>query len=139
MSVRQVLALVAAVLTLGAGAGTGAGQTTTTAEPNVPFTVTHDVRYGTAGGHDLLLDTYVPDDTNAERVAVVLLHGGAWRTGDKANVVEEATRMARRGWVVFAVNYRLNVPEAFPAEIDDARAAVEWARRHADHYRLDPG
>ena len=45
-------------------------------EATVPFTVTHDVRYGTAGGQDLLLDAYVPDDTNAERVAVVLIHGG---------------------------------------------------------------
>ncbi len=135
---RAALALVAAVLALGAGAG---GQTTSTTEPqpDVPFIVTKDVTYGSAGGQDLLLDAYVPDDTNAERVSVFLLHGGAWRTGDKPNVVEEATRMARRGWVVFAVNYRLDAPEVFPAEIDDVRAAVEWARLNAYEYRLDPG
>ena len=68
-----------------------------------------------------------------------LLHGGGWRLGDKRDVVDFATRMARRGWVVFAVNYRLNVPEAFPAEIDDVQTAVKWARLHAYDYRLDPG
>jgi acetyl esterase len=70
---------------------------------------------------------------------VFLIHGGAWRTGDKSDVVEEATRLARRGWVVFALNYRLGEPEAFPAEIDDVRAAVTWARANALDYRLDPG
>ncbi len=129
-------AMVAAALAVGAG---GQATTVTTEPKAVPFTVTHDVRYGTAGGDDLLLDAYVPDDTNAERVSVVLIHGGAWRTGDKADVVEEATRLARRGWVVFAVNYRLTESEAFPAEIDDVRAAVEWARLNAYDYRLDPG
>ena len=54
-------------------------------------------------------------------------------------MVDVATRMAQRGWVVFAVNYRLNVPEAFPAEIDDVQTAVKWARLNAYDYRLDPG
>jgi acetyl esterase/lipase len=135
---RALLPLVAAVLALGAGAGQTQPAPTTT-EPNVPFTVTRDVRYGTADGQDLLLDAYVPDDTNAERVAVVLIHGGAWRTGDKSDVVEEANLLARRGWVVFAVNYRLGQPEAFPAEIDDVQTAVKWARENAYQYRMDPG
>ena len=138
---RRLLGLVAALLALGAAGGQTTTPTTTTTGvgKDVPFTVTHDVRYGSAGGQDLLLDAYVPDDTNAERVAVVLIHGGAWRTGDKSNVVEEATLLARRGWVVFAVNYRLREPEAFPAEIDDVQTAVKWARENAYEYRMDPG
>ena len=131
------LVLVAALLALGAGVGQTA--TTAPAPKDVPFTVSHDVRYGTAGGQDLLLDAYVPDDTNAERVAVILIHGGAWRTGDKSDVVAEATLLARRGWVVFAVNYRLRERDAFPAEIDDVQAAVKWARANAYEYRMDPG
>ncbi|MEA2828587.1 MAG: hypothetical protein QOG43_3026 [Actinomycetota bacterium] len=137
------LVLAAALLTLGAGAGGGQSTTTSTKPPPdigpVPFTVSHDVKYGRAGDQDLLLDTYVPDDTNAERVSVFLIHGGAWRTGDKRDVVDVATRMAQRGWVVFAVDYRLGEPEAFPAEIDDVQTAVKWARLNAYDYRLDPG
>jgi acetyl esterase/lipase len=137
---RAALVLAAALLALGAAGQTSPTSSSTVApEPHGPFTVTHDVRYGTAGGQDLLLDTYVPDDKNAERVSVFLLHGGGWRLGDKRDVVDFATRMAQRGWVVFAVNYRLDVPEAFPAEIDDVQTAVKWARLHAYDYRLDPG
>ena len=137
---RIGLVLGAALLTL----GTGGQSTTTTTKPPpaigpLPVDISHDVKYGSAGGQDLLLDTYVPDDTNAERVSVFLIHGGAWRTGDKRNVAAVATRMAERGWVVFALNYRLTEPEAFPAEIDDVQTAVEWARFNAFDYRLDPG
>ncbi len=137
---RAALVLVAALLALGAaGQPSPTPPSTVPPEPMRPFTVTHDVKYGTAGGQDLFLDAYVPDDNNAERVSVFLLHGGGWRLGDKRDVVDVATRMARRGWVVFAVNYRLNVPEAFPAEIDDVQTAVKWARLNAYDYRLDPG
>ena len=41
--------------------------------------------------------------------------------------------------MVFAVNYRLSEPEAFPAEIDDVQTAVKWARENAYEYRMDPG
>ncbi|MEA2973703.1 MAG: hypothetical protein QOG82_2161 [Actinomycetota bacterium] len=137
---RAALVLVAALLALGAaGQPAPTPPSTVPPEPTGPFTVTHDVQYGTAGGQDLFLDAYVPDDKNAERVSVFVLHGGGWRLGDKRDVVDVATRMAQRGWVVFAVNYRLNVPEAFPAEIDDVQTAVKWARLNAYDYRLDPG
>jgi acetyl esterase/lipase len=138
MARRILVVLVAALVSLGAAAG----QAPTTQAPaprDVAFHVQHDVRYGAAGGQDLLLDAYVPDDTNAERVAVVVIHGGAWRTGDKRDVVDVATHLARRGWVAFAVDYRLEEPEAFPAEIDDVEAAVTWARANAYEYRMDPG
>jgi len=139
MARRTLLILVGALLALGAGSGQVPPTPAPTTPEEVPFEVRSNVRYGTAGGQDLFLDAYVPDDTNAERVSVFVIHGGAWRTGDKADVVEEATRLARRGWVAFAVNYRLTAPEAFPAEIDDVQTAVKWARANADEYRLDPG
>jgi acetyl esterase len=138
MARRTVLLLVLAVLALGAGVSQPSRPATTVEPEEVPFTVRHDVVYGNVGGRDLLLDAYVPDDTNAERVSVFVLHGGAWRSGDKRDVVEEAALLARRGWVVFAVNYRLDEPEAFPAEIDDVRAAVSWARLNAPELGLDP-
>jgi len=100
--------------------------------------VRRDVRYGTAGGVPLLLDAYVPPPTGALRPAVVLLHGGGWRVGDKASFAEEAERLTDRGWVTFSVNYRLNEPEAFPAEVDDVVAAVRWVRANAAAYGVDP-
>lgn len=108
------------------------------AEPSVE--VRRDVEYGTANGKRLLLDAYVPAAPGGEdRPAVLMFHGGGWRIGDKASWAVEANRLAARGWVAFSVNYRLDEPSAFPAEIDDAQAAVRWARAHAEEYSIDPG
>ena len=97
-----------------------------------------DIEYGTANGKRLLLDAYVPPAGGDRRPAVVMIHGGGWRVGDKASWQPEAERLAAKGWVAFSVNYRLDEPAVFPAEIDDVQAAVRWVRAHADEYRVDP-
>jgi acetyl esterase len=106
------------------------------AQPSVD--VHSDIEYGTANGKRLLLDAYVPA-AGEDRPAVVMIHGGGWRAGDKASWRPEAEKLAARGWVAFSVNYRLDEPAVFPAEIDDVGAAVRWVRAHAREYRVDPG
>jgi acetyl esterase/lipase len=99
--------------------------------------VRRDVQYGVANGKRLLLDAYVPPGGD-RRPAVVMIHGGGWRAGDKASWEPEATRMVEHGWVAFSVNYRLDEPEPFPAEIEDVQAAVRWVRENAEQYGVDP-
>jgi acetyl esterase len=106
------------------------------AQPTVD--IRRDVEYGTANGKRLLLDAYVPAAGEGRRPAVVMIHGGGWRVGDKASWQPEAERLAGRGWVAFSINYRLDEPAVFPAEIDDVQAAVRWVRSHAEEYRIDP-
>ena len=96
------------------------------------------MRYGTADGKPLLLDVYLPVTTGRGRSAVVLVHGGAWRGGDKRDFAVEARRLAAAGLVAFSVNYRLDTMPAFPAQVDDVQAAVRWVRGHADDYGVDP-
>jgi acetyl esterase/lipase len=77
--------------------------------------------------------------------AVLLLHGGSWIGGSAAawrsDPAESVVRLARRGLVVFAVDYRLARPGApsWPAVVGDLREAVRWVRRHADEFGVDPG
>ena len=97
-----------------------------------------DIEYGTANGKRLLLDAYVPPAGEDPRPAVVMIHGGGWRAGDKASWRPEAEQLAARGWVAFSINYRLDEPAVFPAEIDDVQAAVRWVRAHAQEYGVDP-
>jgi acetyl esterase/lipase len=40
--------------------------------------------------------------------------------------------------VGLAVGYRLDTPAALPGQLEDAQAAVEWTREHADEYAIDP-
>lgn len=103
-----------------------------------PVTVTKDVLYGTANGKPLRLDAYLPPSDGGERrPAVILIHGGGFRSGDKASFEPEARHLTRFGWVAFSINYRLDEQFAFPAELDDVRAAVDWVRAHAADYEVD--
>lgn len=124
---RSAVALVLALLALIAPAG---------AQPAVE--IRRDVEYGTANGKRLLLDAYVPPAGEDRRPAVVMIHGGGWRVGDKASWRPEAERLATKGWVAFSINYRLDEPAVFPAEIEDVQAAVRWVRAHAEEYKVDP-
>jgi len=119
-------------------AQTSTQASTQTSTQTQAAAVRNDVEYGTANGKRLLLDAYVPEAGEDRRPAVVMVHGGGWRVGDKASWAEEAQRFAARGWVAFSVNYRLDEPSVFPAEIDDVQAAVRWVRAHAKEYRVDP-
>jgi triacylglycerol lipase len=102
-----------------------------------PFSVQRDVVYGTSENVELKADIYQPRD-EAPCPAVVMIHGGAWLSGSKIQVAHHAMRIAKRGYVVMAINYRLAPKYTFPAQIDDCRAAVQWIRRNSQAYRVDP-
>ena len=74
----------------------------------------------------------------AGRPAVILVHGGGWRSGDRGWWAAQGRRLAARGWVAFSVDYRLAPAHTFPAAVEDVRAAVRWVRAHADDYGVDP-
>ncbi|BDS05850.1 hypothetical protein NT6N_08900 [Oceaniferula spumae] len=104
--------------------------------------VTRGITYGTAKGHKLLLDIYLPEPNAAQskRPAIVGIHGGGWERGSKTDFAPIATRMAEKGYVVFAINYRLarGGKNLWPAQLDDAQLAVRWVRYHAQKYKVDP-
>ncbi|MDQ2914904.1 MAG: alpha/beta hydrolase [Chloroflexota bacterium] len=107
--------------------------------------IRRDLQYGVAGGERLLLDAYLVSG-QAARPAVVFVHGGGFRAGDKAFVApgEQAfttigTALARDGYAVFAINYRLAPRFRFPAAEHDVLAAVGWVRSHAHALGVDPG
>ena len=65
-----------------------------------------DVEYGEAGQERLLLDVHVPDDDALHPVAIVV-HGGGWGSGDKAEVPYLTEPLTAAGFTWFSINYRL--------------------------------
>jgi acetyl esterase/lipase len=101
-------------------------------------TVKNDVTYRTVDGEQLKLDVYQPATKGKNRPAVVIIHGGAWTIGDKAWFAPQGNQLAGRGFVAFSLNYRLAPAHTYPAAVDDVDAAVEWVRKHAKEYGVDP-
>ncbi len=85
----------------------------------------------------LKCDIYMPEG-DGPFPAVLVIHGGAWAWGSKSVYVRLSKRIATRGFVVMAINYRLAPKHPFPAQILDAQYAVRWLRHHAQEYRVDP-
>jgi acetyl esterase/lipase len=103
-----------------------------------PATDHLDVTYATHP-RPLRLDLHLPAGTPPFPV-VVWVHGGGWQSGDKRlNPNHPALRQRGRGYAVASVEYRLSGEAAFPAQIQDCKAALRWLRANAAAYGLDPG
>ena len=99
------------------------------------FATYEGIEYASAGGKRLLLDLRVPD-VGGPHPVIIYLHSGAWITGNRTG--GPAIRQARRGYAVASIDYRLAPQSIWPAQIEDAKAAVRWIRGNAGRFNLDP-
>lgn len=107
----------------------------TAASAQTTFTLHEAIEYARPNGTPLLLDLRVPDGPGPHPV-LVYLHSGAWVTGDRTG--GPALRQAKRGYAVASIDYRLAPQHIWPAQVEDAKAAVRWLRANAATYHLDP-
>jgi acetyl esterase/lipase len=102
------------------------------------------IRYGEADGRALLLDVYSPPQRERPRPAVLLIHGGGFVSGSRADadIVAAARHLAQGGYVAFAIDYRLvdltQPGPAWPVPLSDVQRAVRWVRAEAPIYGVDP-
>jgi acetyl esterase/lipase len=103
--------------------------------------VLRDIEYGKAGGQPLKLDVLLPRSAGKNlRPAIIYIHGGAWKFGDKSEGIPVLKPLVQTGdYVGFTVAYRLSGAVPWPAQIHDCKAAVRWVRANAKKYHLDPG
>lgn len=97
-----------------------------------------DVIYGTGGDRDLKLDIYLPDEEAHTHTAIILLHGGAWRLGDRSMMDIFGPELAGHGFVVLVPEYRLLGEAPWPAQIKDVKTAIRWTKTNADSLAIDP-
>lgn len=96
-----------------------------------------DITYVERGEQKLMADVYVPAG-EGPFPGIVMIHGGAWVTGDKWHMARHAQEAARAGYTVATITYRLAPKHKFPAQIEDCKEAVRWFRKNAATYKLDP-
>ena len=91
-------------------------------------------------GKPLRLDVYRPAGTppTGGRGAVIVIHGGSWSRGDKSDFPHWNRWLAREGFVVFDVQYRLTPQPNWRAATGDVKCAVAWVKRNARRYGAHP-
>jgi acetyl esterase/lipase len=105
-----------------------------------------DLTYATVSGYrPLTLDLYRVKGISAPRPAVIYIHGGGFAGGTSrmaaplwGSLDKLAAHIAAQGYVVASINYRLSSEAKFPAQLQDAKAAVRWLRANAQRYGVDP-
>jgi acetyl esterase len=96
-----------------------------------------DVAYAPTGERAHLLDVYRPRRREGPCPVVIYVHGGGFRVLSKDSHWMMALAFARRGYVVFVVNYRLH-PHRFPAALEDCAEAYAWVAANAARFGGDP-
>lgn len=117
--------------------------------PRPPFAWLELLRLASPGGPvqrhqftpDLALDFYPanpPEEQAGPAPCIVVIHGGGWDGGHRRQLVGFNQWLARQGYAVAAISYRLAPAHPWPAQRDDTLAALAWLKSHAAELGLDP-
>ncbi|WP_047545704.1 alpha/beta hydrolase [Psychroserpens sp. Hel_I_66] len=103
---------------------------------NLEFRQELNVSYG--NDNDQVFDIYLPANRTTETKVMILVHGGGWTTGDKAdmNPIKDLIRQDLPNLAIVNINYRLadqdNPP--FPMQIDDITTVVNFLKAYQNEY-----
>ncbi len=87
------------------------------------------------------MDVYLPAGRSAHNTKVIILiHGGAWATGDKTDFTAYVDTLKRRlpGYAIFNINYRLATAAGnfFPTQENDVKAAFDFIVSKSGEYKI---
>ena len=106
-----------------------------------------DVVYSTLPGYrPMVVDLYLPPKGKVAtpKPLIIYIHGGGWVAGHTrqaaalSNFPGVLAKLASEGFVVASLEYRLAGEARFPAQLQDARAALRFLKGNAGRYGIDP-
>ncbi|HEV2803002.1 MAG TPA: alpha/beta hydrolase [Pyrinomonadaceae bacterium] len=97
--------------------------------------------FASVGGQTLKLDVYLAATeatTELRRPAVVVVHGGSWSAGERSDYPLWNEWLARQGFAVFDIDYRLAPQPNWQTATGDVKCAIGWVRANAARFGIDP-
>jgi len=101
--------------------------------------------FSTINGQSLQLDFYTPasevaaTSSSSLRPAIIVVHGGSWNGGERGDFPQWNRWLARQGYAVFDIDYRLAPQPNWQTATRDVQCAVRWVKRHAPQLNVDAG
>lgn len=112
-------------------------KTVVTELPENVYVIKNQV-YKNVGSRKLHIDIYSPKQKlKKKNPAVILIHGGGWRSGNKSMESYMGMQLASKGYIAIAVEYRLSIEALYPAAIHDLKSAVNWISKNSTRYKID--
>ncbi|MCA5004005.1 alpha/beta hydrolase [Sphingobacterium bovistauri] len=84
----------------------------------------------------LYVDIFEPK-ADKNNIAIILIHGGGWRSGDKTHMHQLSLALAEKGFTCFTVEYRLSLEAPYPAAVEDIQDAIIWIKNNSFQYQID--
>lgn len=97
-----------------------------------------DVEYHQYGTVSRKLQMIVPFGTEKTYPLIVYLPGSAFYRQEMYLGVPQFARLARRGYVVAALQYRESEIAKFPAQVQDVHNAISFLKEKASDFHIDP-
>lgn len=98
-----------------------------------------DVNYANDGQTYHNLDIHLPSVDKPNYKAVIVIYGSAWFANNlkQAGFQSMGKQLLEAGFAVIAINHRSSGDAAYPAQINDVKAAVRFIRANAAKYKID--
>jgi pectin methylesterase-like acyl-CoA thioesterase/acetyl esterase/lipase len=108
-------------------------------ENSYPYIIEEkNIAYCSTKERELKLDVFSPNEQSKnKRTAIIFIHGGGWRSGNKAMHYPLLQQLAARGFVCITPEYRLSTEALYPAGIYDIKTVIRWTRMNAAKYNID--
>ncbi|BAO76997.1 alpha/beta hydrolase [Winogradskyella sp. PG-2] len=97
-----------------------------------------NISYG--NDSDQVFDLYLPANRTAQTKTIILIHGGGWTSGDKAdmNAFKDYIKTQLPTYAIVNINYRLadenNQP--YPMQINDITSVINYLENNEDNYTI---
>jgi acetyl esterase/lipase len=94
--------------------------------------------YCQIAGRQLHIDAFTPSAQEKKPVpAVIIVHGGGWRSGNRNQHIPLAQHLAALGYACFTVEYRLSTEALYPAAVNDIKSAIRWMHANSRKFNID--
>ncbi|MGJ8667161.1 MAG: alpha/beta hydrolase fold domain-containing protein [Patiriisocius sp.] len=94
-----------------------------------------DIAYFKTSQRTLQLDAFI--NTQSQNPAVLLIHGGGWKSGDKSHLASLAQKIASKGYSCFTVEYQLSPEAQYPQGIYDCKESIKFIKLNAKRFHVD--
>lgn len=108
--------------------------------PNNPSTIVAETFLNVSYGADTeqVYDIYLPQNRTLATKVMILVHGGGWTSGDKADMNEfvELIQQDMPEYAIVNINYRLanSTTSPFPMQLDDITALINDLKTKNESY-----
>ncbi|MFD1604670.1 alpha/beta hydrolase fold domain-containing protein [Flavobacterium artemisiae] len=106
-------------------------------KPNIDVQEQLDLVYNKDQERVLHLDAFI-NKKKKRNPAVVMIHGGGWRSGNKDQMQFLAREMASKGYSCFTIEYRLSLEAKYPTGVIDVKNAIRFIKDNAGKFNVDP-